>query len=164
MLSIIVAIANNNLIGGNNGLLWHLPSDLKNFKKITMTSSKTMIMGRKTFESLGRVLPERKHIILTNNKDFHVDNENVTVIHDIESLKPYINSEEEYFVIGGGEIYRQLLTYSAKMYITRVFGDFQGDTYFPQWNENEWDVINETEIVHEEKNNHPYKMISYQRK
>lgn len=164
MLSIIVAIANNNLIGGNNGLLWHLPGDLKNFKKITMTSSKTMIMGRKTFESLGRVLPERKHIILTNNKDFHVDNENVTVIHDIESLKPYINSEEEYFVIGGGEIYRQLLPYSAKMYITRVFGDFQGDTYFPQWNENEWDVINETEIVHDEKNNHPYKMISYQRK
>ncbi|NLZ48064.1 MAG: dihydrofolate reductase [Clostridiales bacterium] len=162
MLSIIVAIANNNVIGGNNGLLWHLPEDLKNFKKITMTGSKSMIMGRKTFESLGRVLPERKHIILTNNKDFYVDNENVNIIHDIDSLKPYINSEEEYFVIGGGEIYRQLLPYTSKMYVTRVFEDFQGDTYFPQWDENQWDVIEESEFINTDK--YPYKMITYLRK
>jgi dihydrofolate reductase len=164
MLSIIVAIGNNNVIGGNNGLLWHLPGDLKNFKKITTTASKTMIMGRKTFQSLGRVLPGRKHIILTNNKDFHVEDENVEVFHDIESLKPYIDSEEEYFVIGGGQIYKLLLPYTSKMYITRVYGDFQGDTYFPQWNESEWNTVNETVGVQDEKNKYPYKLITYIRK
>ena len=112
-----------------------------------------MIMGRKTFQSLGRVLPGRKHIILTNNKDFHVEDENVEVFHDIESLKPYIDSEEEYFVIGGGQIYKLLHPYTSKMYITRVYGDFQGDTYFPQWNESEWNTVNETVGVQDEKTN-----------
>lgn len=164
MLSIIVAIGNNNIIGGNNGLLWHIPSDLKNFKNITMTGSKTMIMGRKTFESLGRVLPERNHIILTTNKDFYVDNEKVEVVHHIEALRPYINSSEEYFVIGGGEIYRQLLPYSTKMYITRVFGNFQGDTYFPQWDKSEWTATYETDIIKEDNSKYSYKMITYERK
>ena len=164
MLSIIVAIGNNNVIGGNNGLLWHIPEDLKNFKKITMTSSKTMIMGRKTFESLGRVLPERRHIILTNNKDFSVDNERARIVHDIEALKTYIDSDDEYFVIGGGDIYRLLLPYTSKLYITRVVGDFQGDTFFPQWNENEWNVIHETEIINNDNSKYPYKMITYLRK
>lgn len=164
MLSAVVAIGNNNVIGGNNGLLWHLPADLKKFKEITMTGSKTMIMGRKTFESLPGVLPGRKHIVLTNNTDFHVDNENVKVVYSIEALKPYIESPEEYFVIGGGQIYKLLMPYTSKMYITRVYGDFEGDTYFPEWNEEEWEVVDEVEGIRDEKNKLPHKLITYLKK
>ena len=103
MLSIIVAVAKNNVIGKDNKLIWHLPEDLKRFKRIT--TGHTIIMGRKTFESLGRVLPNRKHIVLSKDKDFKVDDENVQVINDISLLGEYISSEEENFVIGGASIY-----------------------------------------------------------
>ena len=89
MLSIIVAIANNNVIGKDNKLIWHLPEDLKRFKNIT--TGHTIIMGRKTFESLGRVLPNRKHVILCNDMELNIDNENVIVLEDISLLKEYID-------------------------------------------------------------------------
>jgi dihydrofolate reductase len=111
MLSFVVAVANNNVIGKNNSLVWSLPVDLKRFKDITMTQTKTMIMGRKTFEALPTVLPNRKHIVLTRNKNYKPNNKNVEILHDIEDLKPYIESEEEYFVIGGGEIFNLLMPY-----------------------------------------------------
>ena len=103
MLSTIVAIANNNVIGKDNKLIWHLPEDLKRFKQIT--TGKNIIMGRKTFESLGRVLPNRKHIILCNDMKMDIDNENVEILDDISKLDKYINSDEENFVIGGATIY-----------------------------------------------------------
>lgn len=164
MLSIVVAIANNNVIGGNNGLLWHLPADLKKFKEKTTSGSRTIIMGRKTFESLPKILPERKHIILTNNKDYKVNNENVEVVYSIAELQPYIDAEEEYFVIGGGQIYRELLPYAKRMYITRIYDDFNGDTYFPQWDENQWEVVEEVEGVLDEKNKFKHKVITYIKK
>jgi dihydrofolate reductase len=164
MLSAVVAIGNNNVIGGNNGLLWHLQADLKKFKEITMTGSKTMIMGRKTFESLPGILPGRKHIILTNNSDFHVDDTNVEVIHSIEALKPYIQSEAEYFIIGGGQIYTLLMPYTSKLYITRVYGNFTGDTYFPEWNEKEWEIISKVEGLQDNKNKFKHELITYVKK
>ena len=97
MLSIIVAIANNNVIGKDNKLIWHIPEDLKRFKEIT--SRHKIIMGRKTFESLGRILPNRKHIILCNDMQMDIDDENVEILDDISKLDKYINSEEECFVI-----------------------------------------------------------------
>ena len=103
MLSTIVAIANNNVIGKDNKLIWHLPEDLKRFKQIT--TGKNIIMGRKTFESLGRVLPNRKHIILCNDMEMDIDNENVEILDDISKLDKYINSDEENFLIGGATIY-----------------------------------------------------------
>ncbi|WP_139906009.1 dihydrofolate reductase [Clostridium thermarum] len=164
MLSAVAAIGNNNVIGGNNGLLWHLPADLKKFKAITMAGSRTMIMGRKTFESLPGVLPGRKHIVLTNNTDFHVESDNVEVVHSIEEVGPYIQSEEEYFVIGGGQIYKLLMPYTSKMYITRVYGDFVGDTYFPEWDESQWKIIDRVEGVQDEKNRFRHELITYVRK
>ncbi|WP_163194910.1 dihydrofolate reductase [Clostridium thermarum] len=164
MLSAVAAIGNNNVIGGNNGLLWHLPADLKKFKAITMAGSRTMIMGRKTFESLPGVLPGRNHIVLTNNTDFHVESDNVEVVHSIEELEPYIQSEEEYFVIGGGQIYKLLMPYTSKMYITRVYGDFVGDTYFPEWDESQWEIIDRVEGVQDEKNRFKHELITYVRK
>ena len=96
MLSIIVAVANNNVIGKDNKLIWHLPEDLKRFK--ALTTGHTIIMGRKTFESLGRVLPNRKHIVLCNDVNLNIENENVEVLSDISMLEKYINSAEENFV------------------------------------------------------------------
>lgn len=164
MLSIVVAIANNNVIGGNNGLLWHLPADLKKFKDKTTTGSKTMIMGRKTFESLPKVLPGRKHVILTNNTDYTVQDPNVEVVYSIDALKPYAEAEEEYFVIGGGQIYKQLLPYASKMYITRIYHDFNGDTFFPEWDEKQWESIDEVDGILDEKNKFKHKVITYVRK
>ena len=116
MLSIIVAKAKNNIIGKNNRLLWSLPEDLKRFKELT--TGHIIIMGRKTFDSLGRVLPNRKHIVFTQNPDFKIDNENVEVVHSMLEIKEYIDDENENFVIGGAMIYNLLLPYTKKIYVT----------------------------------------------
>ena len=116
MLSIIVAKAKNNVIGKDNQLIWHLPEDLKRFKELT--TGHTIIMGRKTFESLGRILPNRKHVILCNDMEMNVDDDRVEVLEDISMLDKYIKSEEENFIIGGATIYRLLMPYANKMYIT----------------------------------------------
>lgn len=141
MLSIVAAVAENNIIGKDNTLIWSIPSDLERFKGITLSGSKTMIMGRKTFESINSVLPGRSHIIMTRNKDFKVDDEKVLVVNSLDDLKPFIESKDEYFVIGGGEVYSLLLPYVKKMYLTKVHGEFEGDTFFPEFNKTEWQVI-----------------------
>ena len=139
MLSIIVATANNNVIGGNNKLLWHISEDLKRFKEIT--SGNTIIMGRKTFESLPGILPNRKHVVITRDKNFSVDSDMVEIIHSLdEVLAKYENSTEEAFIIGGGEIYKSTLPFTKKLYLTKVKKDFEGDTLFPTIKEEEWKV------------------------
>ena len=135
MLSIIAAVADNNIIGKDNSLAWSLPEDLKRFKELT--TGHNIIMGRKTFESLGGVLPNRTHIVLTHDITYSVDNENVKIVNDINKLESYINSEEENFVIGGAIVYRQLMPKADKMYITRIYEKIDGDTYFPVIDENE---------------------------
>lgn len=156
MLSYVVAIARNKVIGNDNRLAWHLPNDVKFFKEITMTGSRTMIMGRKTFDSLPRVLPGRKHIILTQNKDYKIDDENVCVIHSKEDLLPYINSEEEYFVIGGAEIFKMFLPDTKRMYITEIHEDFAGDTFFPDYDQSEWKVTTKKEGIVDKRNKYQH--------
>ena len=162
MLSTIVAIANGNVIGKDNKLIWHLPEDLKRFKQIT--TGKNIIMGRKTFESLGRVLPNRKHIILCNDMEMNVDNENVEVLDDISKLDKYINSEEENFVIGGATIYKLLMPYVNKLYITKINHDFEGDVYFPEIKEAEWKEISKEKGLKNDENPYDYEYITYVRK
>lgn len=162
MLSTIVAIAKNNVIGKDNKLIWHLPEDLKRFKKIT--TGKTIIMGRKTFESLGRVLPNRKHVILCNDAELNIEDENVVVLEDIKQLESYIKSEEENFVIGGATIYKLLMPYVNKMYITHINEEFDGDVYFPEINENEWNIIEKEKGLKDEKNPYDYEYVTYIRK
>jgi dihydrofolate reductase len=164
VLSIIVAIAENNVIGRDNKLIWRLPEDLKRFKAITSTGSRTIIMGRKSFQSLPKILPGREHIVLTKNSDFTINNEKVVVVHDIEELKPLINSEEEYFVIGGGQIYSLLLPHAEKMYITEVHESFEGDTYFPQFNISQWEVVNRSYNHIDEKSGVHFSYVDYVRK
>ena len=163
MLSIIVAIAENNIIGWDNKLLWHIPEDLKRFKAIT--SGNTIIMGRKTFESLPGVLPNRKHVIITRDKNYSVDNENVEVIHSLsEVINKYKNTPESAFIIGGGEIYAQLIHSVDKLLLTKVFKSFDGDTSFPQVDLNEFAVDFESEILTCEKNGLQYQFIDLVRK
>ena len=162
MFSIIAAISDNNVIGKDNKLLWHLPADLKRFKELT--TGHTIIMGRKTFESLERVLPDRKHIVLTRDEGYHVDDENVKIVNDIENLDNYVNADEENFIIGGAIIYRQLISKVDKMYITRIHEKFEGDAYFPIIDEDKWNKTEVIQGIKDEKNPYDYEFIKYERK
>lgn len=161
MLSIIVAVAKNNVIGKDNQLIWHLPEDLKRFKRLT--TNHTIIMGRKTFESLGRVLPNRKHVILCNDAKMSVDDENVEILDDISKLKKYKDSEEENFVIGGATIYKLLMSYADKMYVTHINEEFEGDVYFPEISENDWKITEREKGLRDEKNPFDYEYVTYER-
>ena len=158
MLSVVVAKASNDVIGGDNKLLWHISEDLKRFKEIT--SNHTIIMGRKTFESLPKILPNRHHIVITRDKSFKIASEEVTIVNDISDIiSKFKDTEEEVFVIGGGEIYKALMPYCKKLYLTRVYKDFEGDTKFPTINYAEWNTINKSEVKINEKDNLKYDFI-----
>ena len=161
MLSIIVAKAKNNIIGKNNSLVWHLPEDLKHFRKLT--TGHTIIMGRKTFESLGRVLPDRKHIIFSQNPDFKVNDENVEVVHSLLQIQDLIEGEEEAFVLGGAMIYNFLMPYVKKMYVTQINEEFEGDAFFPKIDENVWRKTSEEKGIKDEENKLDYEFITYER-
>jgi dihydrofolate reductase len=162
MLSISVAVAKNNVIGINNTLPWHISEDLKRFKKIT--SNKKMIMGRKAFESLPGILPNREHIIITRNEHYTVDSDQVTIVHDLNSLiEKYSKCEEEVFVIGGAEIYEQFLPYTQKIYLTTIDETFQGDTFFPKVNYDEFKTEYTSEQFKDEKNELHYTFINLER-
>ena len=144
MFSIIVAIGKNREIGKSNKLLWHMSEDLKNFKKIT--SGKTVIMGRKTFESIGRPLPNRKNIIVSKtlkNKEF--ENLNIEIYDDFEKvIKKFKESKEEVFIIGGEEIYKLAMEHTNKLYISHInYSNKEADTYFPKINYKDWEILEE---------------------
>ena len=121
-------------------------------------------MGRKTFESLGRVLPNRKHVILCNDAQMNIDDENVEILPDISLLDKYKNSEEENFIIGGATIYKLLMPYADKMYITKINQDFEGDVYFPEIKDEEWKAIKVEKGLKNEANPFDYEYIDYIRR
>lgn len=162
MLSLIVAKAKNNVIGKDNNLIWKLPNDLKRFKEKTI--GHTIIMGRKTFESLGGILPDRKHIILSRNPDFNIDSDCVKVVHSLLELEEYMNDEEEHFVIGGAIIYNLLMPYCKKMYVTQLDKDFEGDTVFPRISDEQWEEVSREKGPEDGINNFDYEYITYLRK
>ncbi len=128
-ISIIAAIGKNNEIGKENKLLWHLPADLKHFKEIT--SGHPVIMGRKTFESIGKALPNRQNIIITRDKKYKVAN--AEIVHSIEEALTLCKKENEVFIIGGSEIYKQAMSFADKLYITEVEAeDKKADAFFPE--------------------------------
>ena len=161
MLSIIVAKAKNNIIGKENKLIWHLPEDLKHFKELT--TGHTIIMGRKTFESLGRVLPNRKHVVFSQNPDFKVDDENVEIVNSMLQIQEYIENKEENFVIGGAMIYNLLMPYVTKMYVTQIDKEFEGDAFFPRIDENIWKEVSRKKGLKNDENNLDYEFIVYER-
>jgi len=160
MLSIIACIGKNNVIGKNNKLLWTLPNDLSYFKEITASS--TIIMGRKTFQSLPGILPGRKHLVLTRDKSFKVDDDRVIIVNDLKDLLSIVGNGDN-FVIGGGQIYKILLPYCDKLYITKLEREYQGDTFFPKINYEEWQLVNKLQGKLDEKNLIPYSFIVFKR-
>lgn len=146
----IVAIAANGGIGKNNQLLWHQPADLKFFKQTT--SGFPIIMGRKTYESIGRPLPGRKNIVITRQQDWQVAG--VFVVHSLqEALKlAHDDNPEKVFITGGAEIYQQALPQTQELYITVVDTSVEADTFFPEWNKNDWQQVWEEKHAADEKN------------
>ena len=144
MISLIVAVSKNNAIGKDNKLLFHIKEDLAFFKKTTL--NKTMVMGRKTFESLPGVLPSRKHIVITRDKNYKIDNQQVEIKHNlIDVLNEYKDSSKELFVIGGGEIYKQAMESGLvdKIYITKIDKIVENaDTFFPDIPNDSYDIVN----------------------
>ncbi len=160
-ISIIVAISENNAIGKNNDLLWHISDDLKRFKKLT--TGHTIIMGKKTFDSLPNgPLPNRTNIVITHNKNIKIPG--CIIAHSIEDAINRCNNEDEIFVIGGGSIYKQLLKYANKIYLTLVHKSFDADAFFPEINFNEWTIIEQTDFTADDKNKYAYSFITYEKK
>ncbi|MEA3505840.1 MAG: dihydrofolate reductase [Bacteroidota bacterium] len=160
-ISIIVAMANGNVIGKENDMPWYLPEDLKHFKKIT--TGHTIIMGRKTFFSLPNgALPNRKNVVVTTDKNFVADG--VTVVHSIQEAIDVSNDNEESFVIGGGNIYKQFISFVDKLYVTRIYFDVEGDTFFPEIEASEWYIEKEEENNREAEVSFKYSFQEYIRK
>ncbi len=153
MITLIAAAAENNALGKNNEMIWHLPDDFKRFKKLT--SGHFIIMGRKTYESLDGPLPNRTHIIITRQENYaeKVDANCCIVVDSIEDAIAKSASEDETFVIGGGEIYKLALPLADKIELTRVYGTFEADAYFPEIDENKWNLVNEDYHPKDEKHN-----------
>ncbi|RLD36804.1 MAG: dihydrofolate reductase [Bacteroidetes bacterium] len=162
MLSIIVAVAENNAIGKDNKLIWHLSDDLKRFK--ALTTSHTIIMGRKTFESLPKgALPNRTNVVLTKNKNLRFENcEMIFSIEDI--IEKYGSDSEEHFIIGGGQLYNSLLPFVKRIYLTRVYHSFDANVYFPEINMRNWEIESETQHKASENNEYDFSFINLLRK
>ena len=161
MISIIVAITENNAIGKDNDLLWHISEDLKYFKRITLGSP--IIMGRKTWESLPfKPLPKRENIVISNNKDYKLDN--ATVFHSLEEAVQYVKKFENCFIIGGGMIYNTILPFCDKLYITKVHKSFEADTFFPEIDSNQWELESQSEIQKDEPSGLEFQFLVYKKK
>ncbi|MFS0751623.1 dihydrofolate reductase [Oceanobacillus sp. 1P07AA] len=162
MISLLLAMDRNHVIGVNNQLPWHLPKDLRFFKE--KTTGNTIIMGRKTFESMGGALPNRKNIVLTKRTD--VQYENTEIIHHIDEIKKWSkeNPEEEYFVIGGANLFKQVMDIADRMYITWIDDSFSGDTFFPDFDKENWVLSSKIKGDKDEKNPYDYYFIQYDRK
>jgi dihydrofolate reductase len=157
-LSIIVAVAKNRVIGARGQLPWHLSEDLKRFKKLTM--GHPIVMGRKTFESIGKPLPGRENVVLTRNRSFRP--EGVTVLHSFEELASRFG-ENEIFVIGGADLFKLALPLVTRFYLTKIEKDFEGETLFPKFDlEKDFEVVETGELKSE--NGVPYRFVTGVRK
>lgn len=161
MISLIWAMDENRAIGLNNQLPWYLPEDLKFFKRTTM--GHPIAMGRKTWDSIGRPLPGRENIVITRNPAFTCDS--CTVLNSVEALVEYSKQkEDEIFVIGGAEIFKLVLPHADRLYVTRIYEEFEGDTFFPELTMSEWVLISKEKGLRDEKNPYDYKFEIYKRK
>lgn len=159
MISLVVAVAENGVIGGKNGLPWHLPADLKKFKQLT--TGHAIIMGRKTWESIGRPLPERRMLVVTRDPA-KLAGAPVEAFASLEAALAAAG-EGEVFVIGGGEIFREALPKTGRVYLTRVQVEIPGDVTFPDMPEREWREISREDHAADEKNPYAYTFFIYER-
>jgi dihydrofolate reductase len=161
----IVAMADNNVIGKNNDMPWHLPADLAYFKKITL--GKPLIMGRKTFESIGRPLPGRRNIVISRDKSYQAMG--IDVVNSVEQALALVNGSvennavDEIMVIGGGAIYRHCLAQADRLYVTHIKANIEGDTQFPDYDDGTWLKVNSEVRLSDDKNLYPLDFCIYER-
>ena len=160
LVSIIAAMDRNRLIGNKNQLPWHLPADLAHFKRVTM--GKPIIMGRKTYESIGRPLPGRTNIVLTRSSDFSA--EGVLTANTLEQALNHVSAEDEVMIIGGSTIYELTLPEADRLYLTYVEDSFEGDAWFPDFDLEQWSIVASEEHSADEKNSSAYRFVTYARK
>lgn len=158
-VSIIVAIAKNHAIGKDNKLLWYLPNDLKHFKDVT--TGHTVIMGRKTYDSVGKPLPKRRNIVITQQA---ISIEGCEVVSSIEDALALCAHEDEVFIVGGAQIYRQAIPLTDRIYLTVIDQDFDGDTFFPELNADDWRETERENFEPDEKNKYRYSFITLERR
>ncbi|WP_400162756.1 dihydrofolate reductase [Brevibacillus sp. TJ4] len=156
MISLLVAYAKNQVMGKDGTMPWHLPADLKHVKEIT--TGKTIVMGRKTLESIGKPLPNRRNVVLTRNRDFHMPG--VEVVHS----KDEVLALGDVIIFGGAEIYRQFLDEVERMYITEIDLETEGDTFFPEWDRSAFTLVDKRQGIVDEKNRYPHTFYVYDRK
>lgn len=160
MITLIAAAAENNALGKDNDLLWHLPEDFKRFKQIT--SGHYIIMGRKTFESFPKPLPNRTHIIITRQEEYLV--EECLVVHSLDEALEIAPQNEEVFIIGGAQIYEQALPFADKIDLTRVHTELEADAFFPEFNTSEWNLVFSEKHFKDEKHQFDYTFETYIKK
>lgn len=158
-IALIAALDRNRLIGAEGEIPWHLPADLKHFKTTTM--GKPLIMGRKTYESIGRPLPGRQNIVLTSRPEYEAPG--CTVVHSIPAALAAAAPAAEVMVIGGGTLYEALLPHAHRLYLTCIDAAFAGDTYFPSFDQDAWQVVSEEAHPPDAKNPHPYRFVILER-
>ncbi len=158
-ISIIVAMSTNRVIGRDNQLPWHLPADLKHFKQTTM--GKPILMGRKTWESIGRPLPGRTNIVITRDENFEAPG--CVVVHSIDSALQAAGQQDEIMVIGGADFYCQALPRADAIYLTLVHEDFEGDVFFPELDEAGWKEVERVDCEADDRNPHAYSFIRLDR-
>jgi dihydrofolate reductase len=156
----IAAAAENNALGKDNDLLWHLPDDFKRFKRLTIGHK--IIMGRKTFESFPKPLPKRTHIIITRDTNYTVPYEDCLIVHSLEDALKLV-SDEDAFIIGGGEIYTQGEAFADVIELTRVHGTFEADTFFPEIDTTHWKLTKEEHHPEDEKHQYGFTYLTYSR-
>lgn len=167
MITIIAAAGENNELGKDNDLVWHLPHDFKRFKQLT--TGHFIIMGRKTFESFPKPLPNRTHVIITRNKDYTPKvpegrEQDVIVVHSLDAALLKASADKQPFVIGGGEIYKQSIEASDKIELTRVHSTFDADTFFPEIDQTQWEKISEVRHDKDEKHSFAFTYETWVRK
>jgi dihydrofolate reductase len=161
-ISIIAALSSNNVIGRDNQLPWHLGTDLKRFKQLTMGHH--LIMGRKTFESVGKPLPGRINVVITREPGYSA--EGITVVHSLEEgIRLAVEAgDEEPFIGGGAQIFEQSMHRADRMYLTRVHAELEGDTFFPDFDDvSEWQLTDSEHFDADEKNDYPFSFLTYDR-
>ena len=159
IISLIAAMDKNRLIGVDNGLPWHLPDDFKHFKAVTM--GKPIVMGRKTFESIGKPLPGRKNVVVSR-RGFEADD--VTVVDSIDRALAEVSGVDEVMIVGGASFYEQMIDKADRLYLTYVDAECEGDAWFPDFDLSEWDVIDKKSYPADERNNYNFSTLTYQRK
>jgi dihydrofolate reductase len=159
IVSLIVAIDEDNGIGKDNKLPWHLPADLKHFK--TLTTGHTIVMGRKTFDSIGKPLPNRRNIIISRQQDLAV--EGTEVVQSLPEALNLCEDENEIFIIGGAQIFKYAMPLANILYLTIIHHTFEADTFFPEIDQKNWIEEQRTKYRSDDKNNYPYTFIKYRK-